>query len=387
MNTVTLPQRPKDMATSSPAALATDLLPRLAEAAAAHDADDSFVAENFAALKAAGLVAAGVPAELGGGGADLRSLCDMLRILAHGCSSTALAFAMHTHQVVIPAWRWQYRPAVRPAVEPLLRRVAAEQLFLLSSGGSDWVGGSGTATRVEGGYRITARKSFVSGAPAGNLLITGAVCAEGDARQVIHFALPMAAPEVTLLDTWRSLGMRGTGSQDVEIKGFFVADDKVALKRTAGEWHPLFQIIGTLAFPLIYAVYLGVAESARDTALALAGKRPIDGRSLRLAGEMDTALCATRIAHQAMIATAEENDPGEASVNTVMMGRRLVEENALRAADLALQLAGGAGFYRAAGLERRLRDIQAARYHPMLAEKQYEYAGALALGQPVATIF
>jgi alkylation response protein AidB-like acyl-CoA dehydrogenase len=65
------------------------------------------------------------------------------------------------------------------AAEPLLRRVAAEKLILLSSGGSDWIGGSGTAIKVDGGYRITARKVFTSGAPAGSLLMTSAVVGAG----------------------------------------------------------------------------------------------------------------------------------------------------------------------------------------------------------------
>ena len=88
----------------------------------------------------------------------------MLRILAHDCGSTALAFSMHTHQVAIPAWRWRHQKVA--AVEPLLKRVAAERIILLSSGGSDWIGGSGKAEKVEGGYRITARKVFTSGAPS-----------------------------------------------------------------------------------------------------------------------------------------------------------------------------------------------------------------------------
>ena len=54
--------------------------------------------------------------------------------------------------------RWRHRQVA--AVEPLLRRIAAERLILLSSGGSDWIGGSGSARRVEGGYRVTARKVF-----------------------------------------------------------------------------------------------------------------------------------------------------------------------------------------------------------------------------------
>ena len=103
-----------------------------------------------------------MPRELGGGGAEVAELADMLRILAHSCGSTALAFSMHTHQVAIPAWRWRHQKVA--AVEPLLKRVATERIILLSSGGSDWIGGSGKAEKVEGGYRITARKVFTSGA-------------------------------------------------------------------------------------------------------------------------------------------------------------------------------------------------------------------------------
>ncbi|MCB1403845.1 MAG: acyl-CoA dehydrogenase family protein [Rhodobacteraceae bacterium] len=361
------------------------LLPELEAGAAEADDRDRFVAENYARLRAAGLVEAGVPRELGGGGAEVAELAEMLRILAHGCSSTALAFAMHTHQVAIPAWRWRHRQVA--AMEPLLRRIAAERLVLLSSGGSDWIGGSGEARRVEGGYRITARKVFTSGAEAGDILMTGAILEEDGERSVLHFGAPMKAPEVRIEQTWRTLGMRGTGSNDVVIEDLFVADAAVPLKRKAGEWHPLFQIIATIAFPLIYGVYLGVAESARDIAVGLARKRPPSPHALALAGRMETALRAAQIAHGAMLAEVARNDPSERSVNEVMIGRTLVGENAIRAVELAMELAGGAGFYRAAGLERRFRDVQGARYHPLQAGPQAQYAGAMALGQPVATIY
>ena len=217
---------------------------------------------------------AGVPAELGGGGADVAELAAMLRELARHCGSTALAFSMHTHQVAIPAWRWRHQKVA--AVEPLLRRIANDKLILLSSGGSDWISGSGEAVKVDGGYRITARKVFTSGAEAGDILMTGAVLrAEGEPDMVIHFPVPMGAPEVKVLDTWHTLGMRGTGSNDVMIDGLFVPDASVAVSRKSGEWHPLFQIIATIAFPLVYAVYLGVAENARDIAV---GWRRISAR-------------------------------------------------------------------------------------------------------------
>jgi indole-3-acetate monooxygenase len=88
-----------------------------------------------------------------------------------------------------------------------------------------------------------------------------------------------------------------------------------------------------------------------------------------------------------MLEAAEENAPSEKSVNEVMIGRSLVAENAIRAVELAMQLSGGAGFFRRTGLERRFRDIQGARYHPMQPGPQARYAGAIALGAPVAEIY
>jgi alkylation response protein AidB-like acyl-CoA dehydrogenase len=350
--------------------------------AARHDADDSFVAGNFARLKEEGLLAAGVPAELGGGGAGIGELAGMLRILGAGCGSTALALAMHTHSVATPAWRWKNQPQAKAAVEPLLKMVAEKGAVLVTSGGSDWIGGSGKAEKVEGGYRVTARKAFASSSPVGNVLSTMVLAG----NKVIHFAVPLSAPEVTKLDNWRTLGMRGTGSHDLQIENFFVPDDKVALIREAGAWHPLWHIIVTMAFPLIYAVYVGVAEGARDLSLEMAKPRG-DAGTRRLAGEMETALWGARVAHDEMVRVAEAQMPSAVTVNRIMMGRRSVEEKAIRAVELAMELAGGAGFYRERGLERRFRDIQAARYHPMKREAQYAYAGALALGEPVDAIY
>ncbi len=367
------------------AAIAEDLGRSFAQRAAEADEADAFVAENYPALKAAGLIDAGVPAELDGGGASISELTQMLRVMAHHCGSTALALAMHTHQVAIPAWRWRHQKVA--AVEPLLKRVAAEKIVLVSSGGSDWVAGSGKAEKVDGGYKITARKVFSSGAPVGDLLMTSAVLEAEEGSTVLHFGVPMSSPHVRIDPVWKSLGMRGTGSHDVVIEGHVVPEAGVAARRPAGQWHPLFQVIGTIAFPLIYGVYLGVAESAREIALGLARKRRADRNITQLTGRMDTSLRAAALAHAAMLEAANRNQPSAGTINDVMMAQRIFTENALRAVELAMEVAGGQGFYRAQGLERRFRDIQGARFHPMQQCQQAEYAGAMALGQPIDRIF
>ena len=367
------------------AAIARELAPTLAKRAQERKDEDEYVADNFALLKSAGLVEAGVPRELGGGGADVDELAAMLRILGYNCGSTGLAFSMHTHQVAIPAWRWKHQKLT--AAEPLLKRIASERLLLLSSGGSDWIGGSGTAEKVDGGYRIKARKIFTSGAPTGDLLMTGAVLDDADGPTVLHFGVPMSSPNVKVLDTWRALGMRGTGSHDVMIDGHVVPDGAVAARRKAGEWHPMFQIIATTAFPLVYAVYLGVAESARDIAVELAKRKAPGRHTVELAGRMETELVGARVAHEFMLGAVRLNAPSAATVNQVMIGRQLVQRHAIAAVEYAMEMAGGVSFYRSAGLERRFRDIQAARYHPLQAGPQAQYAGSLALGLPVDKVF
>jgi indole-3-acetate monooxygenase len=366
--------------------IARELGPVFAKRAEQTTDEDQFVAENYELLKSSGLVAAGVPAELGGGGASYDELADMLRTLGYHCGSTGLAFSMHTHQVAIPAWRWRQQKVA--AVEPLLKRVAAERIILVSSGGSDWVGGSGKAEKVDGGYRITARKVFSSGSPAGDLVMTGAILnEEGQPPTVLHFGVPLASPHVKMIDTWRVLGMRGTGSNDVMIDGHIVPETAVAARRRAGEWDPLFQIIATMALPLIYSVYLGVAESARDIALATAKRKQVDQHAINLAGRMETELAGARMAREHMLAAVRLNAPSVETVNQVVIGRQLLARHAIAAVELAMELAGGAGFYRATGLERRFRDIQAARYHPMQQGPQAQYTGSLALGLPVERVY
>ena len=372
-------------ASSDLVAVARRLGRDFAQRAAEFDETDTFVAENYDAIKGAGLIEAGVPKELGGGGHEVDALAAMLRELAHHCSSTALALSMHTHQVAIPAWRWVHQKA---PVEPLLKRVAAERIVLLSSGGSDWIAGSGKAEKVADGFRITARKVFSSAAPVGNLLMTSAVWeGDGDGPQVLHFGIPMNSPHVKIVPVWKSLGMRGTGSHDVVIDGHVVPDAAIAVRRKAGEWHMAFHTISMLAFPIIYSVYLGVAESARDIAVEMARKRRPDSHVIDLVGRMDVELRGAQIAHQSMLAAARGDKPGPETTNEIMIGRTLVARHAIAAVELAMEAAGGAGFYRAAGLERRFRDIQGARYHPLQAGPQAAFAGSIALGLPTDRVF
>ncbi|WP_447749840.1 acyl-CoA dehydrogenase family protein [Sphingopyxis fribergensis] len=358
--------------------MADRIAAKVAASAAQHDRDGSFVAENYDLLREAGLIGTAVPVELGGDGLDYATLCGIVRRLGKSCGSTALAFSMHCHQVAAAAWRWEHLQA---PTDGLLRRVAAENLVLVSSGGSDWLQGGGTATKVEGGFLINARKVFSSGCQAGNILMTSAVHDDPEAGpSVLHFGVPFSAEGVTILDTWDTMGMRGTGSHDVELKDFFLADAAVSGRRPQGKWHPLFHIISMIAFPLIYSAYLGVAESARDAALEVARRKPANAALIALAGELQNAFWTAETALDAMIGVATSASPGPETTSAVMTGRTVAGRAAIRTAELAMEVAGGGAFYRGSVIERAFRDVQGARFHPLQEPAQHDLSGRLALG-------
>ena len=357
---------------------AEEIAAAIAGHAAKHDADDSFVAEGFIALEDAGFFNALVPEELGGGGASVGEIADALRILGAACSSTALAASMHSHIVAVAAWRWKNQGA---PTDGLLKRIAAEKLKLVSSGGSDWLKSAGTMEKVEGGYKLTARKAFASGSTVGNLLMTSAVYEDpADGPTVLHFAAPLKGEGVSIAPTWQTMGMRGTGSDDVVFDGAFIPDAAIAGKRPQGQWHMLFHIISMIAFALIYSAYLGVAEGARNRALELAKKRPQDPTLAQIVGEMENRLLAARLAHKRMVELAETGTPGPETTSEAMQLRTLAGQAAIDTVAKAMEIAGGAAFYRKTGLERAFRDVQAARFHPLQEKPQLDLTGRVALG-------
>jgi acyl-CoA dehydrogenase len=354
--------------------------PQFAARAPAHDAADTFVAENFAELKARGVFAAGVPSELGGGGASYSQLCEMLRALARYCGSTALTLSMHTHLVATASWRWRRDP--KP-VEGLLRRVVDERAQLVSSGASDWLTPSGTAERVEGGWRVAGQKMFASGIPSGDLFMTQAVYNDPQAGlTALHFAIPIKGPGVEPQDTWHVLGMRGTGSHHVVVKDAFVPDSAVSLRRPAGKWIPVFHLSAVIIpLPLIYAVYLGIAEAARDAALTLTRKRRDDPELAPLIGEMENELTVARLAHRDMVQAADCcEEPGPETTNRIVIARTLVGRAVTRVLEKAMEGVGGSSFYRVSGIERLFRDVQGARFHRPQERTQLRFSGRLALG-------
>src|SRR5689334_10811168 len=192
--------------------LAAEVGTQCAPRAAAHDRDNTFVAENYTLLRDAGYTRLAIPKELGGLGATMRQVCYAQAELAKYCGATALAINMHIYVTLVTTYRWRHGAAETAG---LLRSVADDGAILMTSGGSDGIWPSAVASRVEGGYRVSGRKVFCSQAPAATTLTTSAVYEDPrEGMTVLAMLVPMASEGVRVIETWDTMGMRGTSSHD-----------------------------------------------------------------------------------------------------------------------------------------------------------------------------
>ena len=188
--------------------------------AAEVDSAARFPTETVAALKAERVLSAGVPRELGGGGADVRELAQMCTALAQHCTSSAMVLAMHQIQVLSIV---DHRGS-RPELDQYLQSLADEQRLIASV--TSEVGPSGdlrrsvaaVETNANGSFQLEKRATTLSyGVQADDLLITARRNSDsGPSDQVLVLAL-RGEFELSEIGNWDTLGMRGTCSPGARV--------------------------------------------------------------------------------------------------------------------------------------------------------------------------
>ena len=353
--------------------------PKLSGRAARHDAEGSFVADNYADLRESRFFSAAIPTELGGGGASYVDLIEVIQEFGRHCGSTALTFAMHTHPVASNVFKYLHGD-VRATTA--LRDIAAGDMVIAGTGANDWLRSSGRAERVDGGFRVSARKHFVSGSPGADLFVSSVAYEGENGAEVLHFSIPFASEGVEIVQTWDAIGMRGTGSNDVTLTDVFVSDEAIALRRPAGGWHPMWNVIIPIALPLITAAYVGVAEAAIE--LAQVGAKRRGATLAELVGEMLSSFSVARLALNDMVELTGNYGflPTLELADAILTRKALAAEALKRAVELAAEIVGGSGFYRGHPIERTVRDVRAMHFHPLPSRRQKEFSGRVALGLP-----
>jgi alkylation response protein AidB-like acyl-CoA dehydrogenase len=249
----------------------------------------------------------------------------------------------------------------------------------------------GKATRVPGGVVVSGRWAFCSGITHADVLFAG--CMLDDKPAVV--ALP--TEHLQILDTWHTLGLRGTGSHDTVADEVFVPDERV-LSIFDGPVidRPLYRFppFGFFA-ACITAAAMGNARAAIENFVDLAGAKKGVAGSRTLAqrstiqvavATAESALEAARAGYYQAIESAWQAAEDGPSVPLAARTRlRLAATHGARvSADVVrsmYDLAGGSAIYDGAPLQRRLRDAFTATAHFQVNEASRELPGRILLGQ------
>lgn len=345
------------------------------------DQSDAFVTANYALLKEHGFFATLVPAEFGGGGATFDEMSDILRVLAQVSSSTALALSMHQHLVAANVFKHKKGQDVGR----FLQNVADQQPVLISTGARDWLESNGTMTPTEGGYLFSAVKQFASQSADGGIAVTSAPYEDENGDwHVLHFAVPLVSEGVSLIENWEALGMRGTGSHAIKFENVFVPDKAIALSRPRGAYHGVWNVVLTMAMPLIMSVYVGIAQKAAQIAIdhvrQFATPKP---HQVTAVGALNNELSIAEMTLRDMLRINNNFDftPTDACGHQILTRKSIIADSVIKVVNQAMDIVGGQAFYRSHPLEKHLRDVQGARYHPIYEADQHLFSGNYLLRQ------
>ena len=290
--------------------------------------------------------------------------------------------------------------SVGPALFRMLPRASFDALY---AEGPDVIvaavsNPTGTATPVEGGFRVTGQWAFASGCQHAHWFIGHCVVDDGRQPPVRMMMLPPS--DVEIKDTWSVSGLCGTGSHDVVANEAFVPDD-LSFVIFGGEPSvdvpPLRIPEVTRAAIQIASVTIGVAQGALDEILALAvGKNPsfADGTLVsnplfqNQFGDAETQLRAARTALHAETdiawAKAQADAPFTPEDRAHVRGTTTwATRTAAAVVNMAYQAGGSSSFYTSNPLQRRLRDAHVLTQHFLMKADTFTKVGAVLAGQEV----
>ncbi len=382
-------------AIGKPPLLSDALLTRCHERAPIYDRENCFFFEDFEELRNVGYLIIAVPTELGGGGMTLADVCREQRRLAYYAPATALALNMHHYWIGVAADLWRVGDK---SMEWVLKGALQGEIFAAghaeSGGEVPLINSTTKAERVDGGYRFTGHKSFGSLSPVWTYLglhgmETGANGKEG--AHIIHAFMPRTAQGYTIKETWDTLGMRATRSDDTILEGAFVPDQYIARVLPVGFAGTDLFVLTVFAWALLSFgnIYYGLARRALDLTLENVKRKT----SLSMSRTMDYhAGVQFSIADMVMELeaiepllerTAQDWSNGVAHHNwlvKLLTAKYKAVEGAWRVVDTAFDLGGGFGIFKKNELERLFRDARLGRIHPANASLSRELVGKLALG-------
>ena len=342
--------------------------------AAAIDEHGEFPRDLVAELASLGLMGVTVPREWGGAGLDYISYVVAIEAIASASAVLAVIAAVNNSLVAEPIAEF----GTESQKQTWLRRLATGEslgAFALSEehAGSDAANQQSIARLDDRGYVINGRKVWVANADAADLVIVFAATQPGiRGRCVSAFLVPMDTPGIVRSGVQDSLGVRGLGCMDLELRSVRVDAD--ALLGNPGDGFKIAMWALDGGRVAIAAQALGVGQAALEAALNHAKSREAFGQPIGnyqaiqwMLADMATELDAARML---TLKAADSRGRGDRPTLDASMAKLFASETAHRAADKAMQILASQGYRRGSIVERLFRDVRATEIYQGTSEVQ-----------------
>ncbi len=349
------------------------LIPVLRERAAAVDKLRQMPPESVVDFKAAGTARLYQPVRFGGCEADMRSGVLALSAVGRGCGSSAWCLVQHlTHNFMLSQWPDRGQHDIWDADPACL----VSGIFIPSCG---------RARSVDGGYVLSGRWPLVSGVNTADWCLFAAFVDGGGVETHRYFALPRA--EIEIVDTWHSLGLKGSASNDVVVADVFVpAHRTLAIGQLKGGLTPgnainKSPLYRTPSYPIfgvyISAAVLGIAEAGLELylegarqRLALTSGQKVGGyptQQVKIA-EASAAIAAARqllfaVCDEASSIAARDALPDNEQRAKFRSHAAFAGRLAARAVELLWDAGASSSVYESNPMSRIYRDMSVASRH------------------------
>ncbi|PFA68405.1 acyl-CoA dehydrogenase [Bacillus sp. AFS015802] len=337
------------------------------------DREDRFPYENFHDLRKSGYGTLSLPEEYGGEEISLYELVMIQERLATGDAATALSIGWHLGGLMelteTRAWDEQiFQDLCEEIVEnnALINRAATEPAT-----GSPTRGGlpQTKAVKTEEGWKVTGRKSFTSMARVLDYSLVSAVI--GDTEEKGFFLVNHHVEGVSIEETWDTISMKGTGSDDLVLTDVHLPDSSLVERDsipTEGNDLPKAWLLH------IPACYIGVAIAARNYAIQFA--KDYSPNSLpgpikdvpevqRKIGEIELELFKARqILYSVADKWVKEPDKRRDMAAELASVKHVVTNSAFQVVDTAMRVVGAKSLFRSNPMQRYYRDVRAGLHNP-----------------------
>jgi alkylation response protein AidB-like acyl-CoA dehydrogenase len=346
-----------------------EVAPRATES----DRDDLVPFETLEKISGAGFMGLCVPKEYGGAGMDFLSYCLLIEEISRADAGVGVTLAVHTSAGTLPIVMFGTEEQKARWVPPLARGESIGCFALTEPAtGSDASAIQVRAERVEGGYRISGHKQWVTnGRVAGTMILFART--EGGAREgATAFVVPMDAEGISFGKHAQKMGVISATTDDLLLDDVFVPEEN----RLGEEGRGLRVALGTLDTGRIgiAAQAVGIAEAAFRYATQYAAGRTTFGKPIaehqaiafKLA-DMQTRIRAARLLVYEAAWMKDQGMPhGEAGARAKLYASQVANEVAYE----AVQVLGGRGYMKDHPVERYYRDARVTEIYEGTSEIQ-----------------